>query len=153
MSQNRHGSWSFRPLLFAMAVGALVYVGILGLRFMPAALGALVLCALVYVAPIAAGLGDDYVGGRRLERLRDHRLAIREGQLHQTSPDGACTSIDLNTPFTHQYLYRADGEAVYRIRQGRTRLDFASSDPLASEVVQDVLGLHWPPRAMRGVSG
>ena len=153
MSDRRRSSWSFRPMSVALAVGVVLYLLIFGSHLVSAAIGALVFMLLIYFGPVAAGLADDYTGQRRIKRLRDHRLAIQEDELHQVGPNGFHATINLDEPFTHHYLYRSDGEAVYRIRQGRIRLDFPSSDPLAAEIVQDVLGLHWPPSAIRAALG
>jgi hypothetical protein len=58
------------------------------------------------------------------------------------APQGA---IDRRLPYTYEFMYRADGGAVYRLRQGATRVDFSSENEGAEAVVRDVLRLEWPP--------
>lgn len=141
---------SWRPMLLALlVVGSLLYTMT---RISDEALVLLMLACLT-VIPIGFSALDDYRGARHLERLTSYRLSLHGDRLRQTAPDSSWNEIDLAQPFTHQYLYRDDGRAAYRLRQGSNRLDFSSVDPLAAVVVVEHLGLGWPPAAITTTIG
>jgi len=85
-------------------------------------------------------------GSRAWQRLQRHDLRIANNHLLQEAPSGELLgSIDLQQPFTYEYLLRHECAAVYRLRQGLAVIEFTSAAKAAPWVVRDVLGAEWPP--------
>ena len=100
------------------------------------------------IAFMAAGyVGHKLFVGRKRAALSYHSLAVTSNELAEIDADGRVLSkLDLSQPLTYVYLDKEEGTAVYRVNQGRVRVEFLSSTPGADIVVQRILGADWPPR-------
>lgn len=79
--------------------------------------------------------------------IRGHSLRVSDSHVTEIDEFGRdLDSIDLSRFFTYEFLYRGEGNAVYRLRQGKARVDFGSEVPEAKHLVRDIMGLEWPPR-------
>jgi hypothetical protein len=107
-----------------------------------------VLPALLFILPLllVGYIRNELHGSRAWDRLQGHELRIVDHQLAQVTSDGELVgSIDLQHPFTYEYLLRQDCAAVYRLRQGIAVVEFTSAAKAAPWVARDVLGAEWPP--------
>ena len=106
--------------------------------------------ALLYGGPVAASLVSQWRAGRRAEELREFHLEVDDEEIRQLTPSGAVVArIKLSEPFQFHDLYREEAEAIYRLYQGNVKLDFHTSDPQAERILTDILGVPWPPKAIR----
>ena len=80
-------------------------------------------------------------------RIRGHTIEVDGDLLRELDAQGReRATIDLTRAFTYEFLYRAQGTAIYRLRQGRSRVDFSSDLPEAEYLVREVMELEWPPQ-------
>jgi len=79
-------------------------------------------------------------------RLKGHTVQLDGDLLRQLDAQGRERGeIDLGRSFTYEFLYREEGNAIYRLRQGTSSIDFSSDLPEAEHLVKDVMKLEWPP--------
>jgi len=108
------------------------------------------LAVFVYGGPVVASLLSQWRSGRRADELRLLRLEVDDEEIRQLDSSGAvCARILLSEPFQFHDLHREDNDAIYRLYQGEVELDFHTSDPESERILTKILGLPWPPRAMR----
>ena len=85
-------------------------------------------------------------GSRAWDHLQGHELSVVDNHLTQVTSSGELVgSIDLQHPFTYEYLLRHDCAAVYRLRQGLAVVELTSAAKAAPWVARDLLGVEWPP--------
>ncbi len=85
--------------------------------------------------------------GRKRTALSSHSLSVTQDVLAELDDEGRVLStIDLTRPISYVYLDQEEGEAIYRVREGRERVEFLSSTPGADVVASRMLGAEWPPR-------
>lgn len=89
--------------------------------------------------------------GRKQRQLLCLHLEIEGNRLRQLerSSGALVAEIDLQQPYTYEFLSRQSGFAIYQLRQGDSLLAFTSKEPVAEEVVTSHLGIEWPPTAGR----
>ena len=108
------------------------------------------LSTLFYGGPVVASLISQWRAGRRADELRLLHLEVDDEEIRQLDQTGnASARIRLCEPFQFHDLHREDDDAIYRLYQGRVELDFHTSDPESERVLTKILGLPWPPRAIR----
>jgi hypothetical protein len=104
--------------------------------------------ALLFIFPLLfiGYIRNELRGSRAWDRLQGHELRIVDSHLPQVTSGGELVgSIDLQHPFTYEYLLRHDCAAVYRLRQGLAVVEFTSAAKAAPWVARDLLGVEWPP--------
>jgi hypothetical protein len=108
------------------------------------------LWVLFYGGPVALSLLSQWRAGRRADELRQLHLEVDDEEIRQVDQSGVVRArILLTEPFQFHDLHREDDDAIYRLYQGEVELDFHTSDPESERILTDILGLSWPPRAMR----
>ncbi len=121
-------SFGWIPVLLAFALLPSVWM-----------LLALVLVPVGYVA-------YEVCGARRVAQLRDDRVDVVGTELVSWSSHGEERArIDLERPFTYEYVYKDECAAVYRLRQADAVLDFSSENADAPWLAKDLLKVEWPP--------
>lgn len=130
-----------RPVGSFVVLGALLAVAHLWAGSAAELVGAMIVAA--FLAPVLNALLEAraYARATRTEvRLEESRLVAYDGAERRGE-------IDLAQPFTYQVLSQSDGEAAYRLDQGKSRIELASTAREAPWIVYDVLKRDWPPRA------
>ena len=105
---------------------------------------------IVFMASVVSALR---LGNKQRELLRLH-LELEGNRLRQLerSSGALVVEIDLEKPYTYEFLSRQNNFAIYRLRQGDSVLEFTSKEPVAEEVVTSHLGLEWPPTDRSGLT-
>ncbi len=82
----------------------------------------------------------------RLWSLEKQKIRTVDDCLILYSSDGSeIQRLDLNSPFEVEYLFKGNGNALYQLTQGRSRIRFSAETQGAESIVKEVLRLQWPP--------
>ena len=80
--------------------------------------------------------------------LQNHQLVIQGNSLIKFDSSGAeIGRLDLTQPLEVEYLFKGNQNALYKLSQGRTHMQFSAETAGAEQVVTEILQLQWPPIA------
>ena len=110
-------------------------------------------CVAIPVVLMASAVSAIRLGNKQRKLLR-LRLELEGNRLRQLerSSGALVAEIDLQKPYTYEFLSRQSNFGIYRLRQGDSVLEFTSKEPVAEEVVTSHLGLEWPPADRSGLT-